>query len=126
MGDALKGVEELICENCPFFRSLSIYEWFVVLTVSSYSRLTSCRMSPETDMKLATFLMGLRPQTLEVFEVISHADMNNESLLALNTHHHESLRELKLSGLHVTALPMLRNCVTLESFHLDANSPILI
>ncbi|KAI9867073.1 MAG: hypothetical protein M1813_000471 [Trichoglossum hirsutum] len=77
-------------------------------------------MSSETDVKLATFLMGLRPQTLEVFEVIGRADMNNESLLALNTHHHQSLRELKLSGLHITALPILRNCVMLESFRLDA------
>ncbi|KAH0558674.1 hypothetical protein GP486_004675 [Trichoglossum hirsutum] len=68
----------------------------------------------------ATFLMGLRPQTLEAFEVISRADMNNESLLALNTHHNETLRELRLSVPHIAALPNLRNCVMLESFYLDA------
>ncbi|KAH0542185.1 hypothetical protein FGG08_003406 [Glutinoglossum americanum] len=71
---------------------------------------------------VSTFLVGLRPQTLESFEVISHADIGHESLQALSTHHQESLKELKLSGLHLTALPSLKNCVALESFHLDGGS----
>ncbi|KAI9786190.1 MAG: hypothetical protein M1839_007600 [Geoglossum umbratile] len=103
-GDALKGVEEVIRENCPFFRSLSIYEW----------------LSLESDLMLATFLAGLRPQTLESFEVISKAGIGCDTLLALNTRHQMSLKELKLSDANLTALPMLKDCVALESLYLDA------
>jgi hypothetical protein len=84
------------------------------------SELTLYRLSPESDLQLATFFTGLRPQKLESFEVISKADISNDSLLALNTHHQTSLKELKLSDSRLSTLPMLKGCIALESLYLDA------
>lgn len=79
------------------------------------------RRDEEADPQLAQFLSGLRPNTLESFEIISFSNIGVESFLALNCHR-ESLAELKLSNLtadSVLALTMLKSCTSLKLLHLE-------
>lgn len=70
---------------------------------------------------MATFLKGLRPGTLEYFEVISYSDLAFETFHALDAHK-ASLRELRLSNLRleaVRALPALSGCTAIAALHLE-------
>ncbi len=70
---------------------------------------------------MGVFLTGLRPDTLEYFEVISFSDLGLETFLALNQHK-TSLRELRLSNLKteaIHALPALKACTAIEALHLE-------
>ncbi len=67
------------------------------------------------------FFGGLRPNTLEAFEIISFSNIGAESFLALSCHR-ESLTELKLSSLTADSLPaigMLKGCTSLKILHLE-------
>ncbi|KAI9782646.1 MAG: hypothetical protein M1835_003988 [Candelina submexicana] len=105
-GSALKdGTENSIHVHCPFFRKLSIYSW----------------VGDDADQQMGNFLVGLRPNTLEYFEVISFSDLGVGTFLALN-HHKASLRELRLSNLKteaVYALPALKECTAIVVLHLE-------
>ncbi|KAI9828966.1 MAG: hypothetical protein M1819_006465 [Sarea resinae] len=79
------------------------------------------RVEEGVDDRLATFLNGLRPQTLEYFETISLIDIGPQSFLAFSSHH-KSLKELNLSSLAneaVLALPMLKGCSSIETLTLE-------
>ncbi|KAI9719827.1 MAG: hypothetical protein M1812_003316 [Candelaria pacifica] len=105
-GSALRnGAENMIHIHCPFFRKLSIYSW----------------LGEDADQQMGDFLIGLRPDTLEYFEVISFSDLGVATFLALN-HHKASLRELRLSNLKteaIHALPALKSCTAIVALHLE-------
>ncbi|KAI9846760.1 MAG: hypothetical protein M1837_003609 [Sclerophora amabilis] len=105
-GTALsEGAETSIREHCPQFKRLTLYEW----------------LGDEADRQLATFLHGIRPNTMEFFEIISHSDIGKECYSALNNHR-ESLKELRLSNLKtesLLALPMIKDCTSLEILYLE-------
>ncbi|KAI9755633.1 MAG: ATP-dependent RNA helicase dbp2 [Chaenotheca gracillima] len=99
-----EGAEKSIHDNCPHFKKLTIYEW----------------LGDDADAKLALFLRSLRPNTLELFEIFSYSDIGTEGYSALN-HHQQSLKVLRLSNLKaesLTALPMLKECTSIETLFL--------
>lgn len=72
-------------------------------------------MGNDADNQLAAFLNGLRPHSLQSFEIFSQSAIGAESFLALNSHR-ESLTELKLSSIPADAMPaisMLKGCTNL-------------
>lgn len=75
---------------------------------------------PDADEKLASFIGGLRPQSLRSFESISRTGMRAESFLALS-HHAESLTTLKmnLQTESMQYLGLLKNCTALETLQLE-------
>ncbi|KZF22749.1 hypothetical protein L228DRAFT_260889 [Xylona heveae TC161] len=108
-GAALEtGVEIRINETCSSFKSLSVFEW----------------RAPDADARLASFLQGLRPQTLEYLEIISFSEIQAQGFEALN-HHRDSLKELRLSNLNteaMLALPKLKDCTALETLYLETTT----
>lgn len=62
----------------------------------------------DADHQLASFLLDLRPQSLESLEIFSYSSIGAESFLALN-HHRDSLFELKLESIHEKAMPAISN-----------------
>ena len=79
------------------------------------------RRERQADHSLPKFLNGIRANTLEFFEIISHSNVGPESFLALNCHQ-DSLLELRLSSLRtasVVALSMLKGCTSLKLLHLE-------
>jgi hypothetical protein len=108
-GNALgNGVQESIRTNCPSFRSLTIRQW----------------LESDADQTFATFVSGLRPNSLEYFEMISFSNIANLSFNALNQHA-KSLTELKLGSLHddaILALGQLRECTALRLLVLGDNT----
>jgi hypothetical protein len=107
-GNALgNGVQESIRMNCPSFRSLTIRQW----------------LESDADQTFATFVSGLRPHSLEYFEMISFSNIASVSFNALNQHA-KSLTELKLGSLHddaILALGQLRECTALRLLVLGDN-----
>lgn len=105
-GNALgNGVEDAIRENCQSFRSLTIHEW----------------TESDADQTFATFARGLRPNSLEYFEMISFSNIGSLSLTALNQHA-KSLTELRLGSLHdgaILALGQLKECTALRILVLE-------
>lgn len=97
-----------IRENCPTFNEVTCY---------------MCR-GDGVDMKLAGFLDGLDPNTLESFTVNSKNDLGRESLKALSGHA-KSLKRLGLFNLEreaFEALDRLTPCLEIESLSLEADS----
>lgn len=79
--------------------------------------LTLKRTQEDADSQLATFLNGLRPHSLQSFEIFSHSAIGAETFLAMNSHR-ESLTELKLSNIPVFAMSeisLLKGCNNLVS-----------
>jgi hypothetical protein len=107
-GNALgNGVEDAIRENCQSFRSLTIRQW----------------LESDADQTFATFVSGLRPNSLEYFEMISFSNIASLSFKALN-HHSKSLTELTLGSLHdgaIFALGQLKECTALRTLVLEDN-----
>jgi hypothetical protein len=107
-GNALgNGVEDAIRENCQSFRSLTIRQW----------------LESDADQTFATFVSGLRPNSLEYFEMISFSNIASLSFKALN-HHSKSLTELTLGSLHddaILALGQLKECTALRTLVLEDN-----
>jgi hypothetical protein len=101
------GVEDAIRENCHSFRSLTIHQW----------------LESDTDQTFATFVKGLRPNSLEYFEMISFSNIASLSFTSLNQHA-KSLTELKLGNLHddaILALGQLKECTALRLLVLGDN-----
>ena len=70
---------------------------------------------------MAQFFSGLRPNSLESFEVFSRSNISVQAFLALNNHG-RSLVELKLPGLNaeaVESISMLKGCTALRVLHLE-------
>lgn len=107
-GNALgNGVEDAIRENCQSFRSLTIRQW----------------LESDADETFATFVSGLRPNSLEYFEMISFSNIASLSFKALNQHS-KSLTELTLGSLHddaILALGRLKECTALRTLVLEDN-----
>jgi hypothetical protein len=107
-GNALgNGVEDAIRENCQSFRSLTIHQW----------------LESDADQTFATFVKGLRPNSLEYFEMISFSNIASLSFTALNQHA-KSLTELRLANLHddaILALGQLNECTALRILVLGDN-----
>ena len=107
-GNALgNGVEDAIRENCQSFRSLTIHQW----------------LESDADQTFATFIKGLRPNSLEYFEMISFSNIASLSFTALNQHA-KSLVELRLGNLHddaILALGQLKECTALRILVLGDN-----
>lgn len=105
-GNALgNGVEDAIRENCQSFRSLTISQW----------------LESDADQTFATFVSGLRPNTLEYFEMISFSNIASLSFNALNQHS-KSLTELTLGSLRddaILALGRLKECTALRTLVLE-------
>jgi hypothetical protein len=101
------GVEDAIRENCQSFRSLTIRQW----------------LESDADQTFATFVSGLRPHSLEYFEMISFSNIASLSFKALNQHS-KSLTELTLGSLHddaILALGRLKECTALRTLVLEDN-----
>ncbi|KAK5121378.1 hypothetical protein LTR16_004325, partial [Cryomyces antarcticus] len=96
-------VRSLLQTHCIHLEAISIYQW----------------QGDTSDHELASFINGLKPQTLKSFEIISTNDIGMESCLALNTHG-ESLRELMmfLNNDALPALGLLRGCTAIEVLQL--------
>ena len=107
-GNALgNGVEYAIRENCQSFRSLTIHHW----------------VESDADETFATFVTGLRPNSLQYFEMISISKIASLSFTALNQHA-KSLVELRLGDLHddaILALGRLKECTALRILVLGDN-----
>ncbi|KAL8995657.1 MAG: hypothetical protein Q9188_006755, partial [Gyalolechia gomerana] len=100
-GGALVAAGPLLRQNCPEFKTLSLWGWD----------------HPEADAKFADFLNEIHPQTLESLEVFSNIAIRAESLLALSCHR-DSLTELKLGHVNSTAmlsLNLLAGCTNLTT-----------
>jgi hypothetical protein len=105
-GNALSdGVEDSIRDNCPTFASLTLVEW----------------LESDADETFARFISGLRPNSLEYFELISFSNLGSLSFSAFSNHQ-SSLRELKLGSLHedaILALGQLKGCTALRVLVLE-------
>ncbi|KAI9820264.1 MAG: hypothetical protein M1827_005886 [Pycnora praestabilis] len=105
-GTALaEGAEGSIHTHCPSFHAISFYEW----------------RGERADQQLASFFSGLRPQTVEYFQIYSYSDIGPASFIALSNHS-ISLKELRLSGLKaesVAGLSLLKECTAIELLFLD-------
>ncbi|RAL62313.1 hypothetical protein DID88_004879 [Monilinia fructigena] len=77
--------------------------------------------SDDTDRNPASFLKGLRQNSLHSLEVLSNCRIGPEFLSALN-HHSESLKSLRLQSLNAQAiknLNVLKSCTALEILDLE-------
>ncbi|KAI1306573.1 hypothetical protein F5Y03DRAFT_134436 [Xylaria venustula] len=89
-----------IAEHCPKFSELTCFH---------------CS-SNHVDQEVAAFLLTLRPNTLQTFEILSRNNLNEDTLDALKTHS-KSLRVLDLRSLPTTTLRsvhILSECTALE------------
>ena len=78
------------------------------------------RSDSDADAQFAAFLNALRPQTLELLEIISQINIGAQTCQALNWHG-ESLKDLKLNSIKPEALPhlpLLNGCTSLTSLTL--------
>ncbi|MCJ1373747.1 hypothetical protein MMC20_004976 [Loxospora ochrophaea] len=99
-----QGVGSLINTYCPVFKTLRFYDW----------------SDSDADAQFAAFLNALRPQTLELLEIISQINIGAQTCQALNWHG-ESLKDLKLNSIKPEALPhlpLLNGCTSLTSLTL--------
>ena len=88
--------------------------------------ITSGRLDDGADKLLASFLEGLRANSLEFFEIISHTKAGIATGTAL-AQHRESLQDLRieLQRDFLIALPALKECTALKSIQLkDATGTI--
>ena len=101
LGDQL--AQSMMHTHCPNLEEICLYYW----------------IDPDADHNLATFLSGMKKDTLRSFEVISQALIGAETFLACN-HHAHTLKDLRLS-LRTEALShlaLLKDCTVLESLQL--------
>ncbi|EOO00638.1 hypothetical protein UCRPA7_3868 [Phaeoacremonium minimum UCRPA7] len=107
-GSVLTGeVAEAIHVSCPAFKELVCFNI----------------LGSTVDEDLAAFILGLRPNSLETFSVLSTNQIGQESLGALQ-YHSSSLRELGLSNIQKEAFPHLNAlspCDSLEWLHLESS-----
>ena len=108
-GNALDNdVQDSIRKHCPQFKSLTVLEW----------------RDSDADEVFGHFLGGLRPNSLQYFEMISYSNIGAVSFSALGLHA-RSLTELKLSNLQnsaVLSLGALKECTKLQLLVLEDNS----
>lgn len=129
-GNALSQQAEVeIKAHCPEFRKLTLFRWYVRCSLCAFSFLTVChRMDSPTDKAELTcerFLNGLRPHSLEYFEVISLSQLGPRSIKAFGNHL-DSLTELKLTSLQIDAiaeLPSLTSPPALRVLALTDSAP---
>ncbi|KAJ9663584.1 hypothetical protein H2201_005545 [Coniosporium apollinis] len=101
---AEENLQELIARHCPNFDAFSLYMW----------------SGEGQDHRFSTFISGLRPQSLQFFQVFRDAHIGVETCLALNDHG-RSLKTIKLN-LRSEALPnlaLLKGCTAVETLHLE-------
>ncbi|KAI0455266.1 hypothetical protein F5B21DRAFT_472557 [Xylaria acuta] len=94
-----------ILESCPQFSELTCFHCW----------------SETAAEDMAAFLLALRPNSLQRFEVLSRNSLGEVTLTALNTHA-ESLRVLHLRSLQqsaVKSLHLLSECTALESLVIE-------
>ncbi|KAI0976334.1 hypothetical protein F4678DRAFT_416697 [Xylaria arbuscula] len=101
------GVEaaSAIAEHCPNFSELTCFH---------------CSSS-SVDQEVAAFLLTLRPNTLQTFEILSRNNLNEDTLAALKTHS-KSLRVLDLRTLLTStlkAIHILSECTALETLLIE-------
>ncbi|GAD93807.1 hypothetical protein ANI_1_2340024 [Paecilomyces variotii No. 5] len=112
-GSALsQHAEDEIKAHCPEFKKLTLFRW----------------MDSSTDKAEETcerFLNGLRPHSLEYFEVISLSQLGPRSISGFGNHLN-SLTELKLTSLQIEAiaeLPSLKSPPALRVLALTDSAP---
>ena len=129
-GSALQaGAGTAIRETCPYFRALTIFDW--------YSSLGDCRdthsyrgtrTDESADQEFATFLTDLAPNSLAYFETISVSQIASQSFTALSAQHSSSLQELRLAALSESALKSLDKlsaCTNLRTLSLEDTAGVL-
>ncbi|KKA24499.1 hypothetical protein T310_1528 [Rasamsonia emersonii CBS 393.64] len=85
--------EDEIRVHCPDFKKVALFRW-------------SDSPSETAESESEQFLKGLRPNSLEYFEVISYSHLGPRSIAALGSHL-KSLVELKLTSLPLKAIAEL-------------------
>ncbi|PQE11901.1 hypothetical protein CJF31_00000034 [Rutstroemia sp. NJR-2017a BVV2] len=104
-GKALnENVANAILHQCPNFEEVRIW-----------------MCGDDTDRIPASFLEGLKPNSLVSVEVLSHCKVGPAFLVALN-HHSKSLKNLKLLSLQTEAirnLNLLQECTSLEVLDIE-------
>jgi len=97
-------------ENCPRFKSLTIYKW----------------SSEDRDHKLSNFIASMRPNSLKKLVTISDVGAAAKTYLSLN-HHGKSLEDLKIcvSNDSLPQLPFLQGCTAVKVLRIEDTHGVL-
>lgn len=105
-GTALgESLAKAISATCPRFTSVRIY----------------MAMSPEVDHQMGLFFSNLKPNSLQVFEILNRCQLGYKTLTAL-TSHNQSLQILDLGDLRtetILQLPLLKSCTAFRRLKLQ-------
>lgn len=102
-----KNVRNLLLSHCPLLDALCIYT-----------------ASDDGDKNLASFISGMKPNTLTYFENLSNCHVGLETAIALNRHG-RSLSHLKLflAEEEIKALGCLQECKAISTLAIDYSGP---
>ncbi|KAI9798916.1 MAG: hypothetical protein M1825_004929 [Sarcosagium campestre] len=128
---ALEGIGEVLTQKTPLLEHFrgkvdpsALARWasrlprLQILDLWNGDALTE---ADNVDQKLANFLNGLRPHSLQSFEILSASNIAVESFSALSKHR-ESLQELRLSTSKrdaILALPLMQQATVLKTLYLE-------
>lgn len=102
-----ENVRNLLLSHCPLLDALCIYT-----------------ASDDGDKNLASFISGMKPNTLTYFENLSNCHVGLETAIALNRHG-RSLSHLKLflAEEEIKALGCLQECKAISTLSIDYSGP---
>ena len=109
-GPEVDGIAPLLCEHCHSFRALMFYQ----------------ARAEQSDQVLAKFLLDLKENTFQSFEVAGSLTADDAIFAAFN-HHATSLTELKLEDLPGNAmlnLSQMSSCTALKTLHIKLHTMV--
>ena len=109
-GEAISCSGQLLEANCPKFTDVAFYRW----------------NGPETDNQFATFLLDLKPDSLESLAISSSSDAGLQTLQALNKHS-ATIRKLELGQVDQSVfyhLPELSGFTAMKEFDLSCTTTL--
>ncbi|KAJ9645972.1 hypothetical protein H2199_003015 [Coniosporium tulheliwenetii] len=112
-------LEETLFPYCKYIRVLDLRDLSNLLEDDKF-KANIAKSGEGQDHRFSTFISGLRPQSLQFFQVFRDAHIGVETCLALNDHG-RSLKTIKLN-LRSEALPnlaLLKGCTAVETLHLE-------